>query len=195
MSEQSDRPTPPEFDVDELLDAMYAELRNTARRRLARQPPGQTLTATALVHEVWLRMQKSGSTRWRSRAEFFAAAATLMRNILIDRAREKATLKRGGDMKRASITPRSLTAPVPSDDLQALHEALAILEREDPRSARLVMLRSFAGMTIEEAAEALGIAPRTARSDWTFARVWLHARLSRDGESKNHEPSSGGDPE
>jgi RNA polymerase sigma factor (TIGR02999 family) len=188
--------TPAPFEVDELLGAMYSELRNTARRRLARQPPGQTLTATALVHEIWLRMQGAGSTQWKSRAEFFAAAGTLMRNILVDRAREKATLKRGGDRQRESITPRSLTAPLPSDDLQAVHEALEKLEKEDPRSAQLVMLRSFSGMTIEEAAEALGIAPRTARSDWTFARVWLHDMLSRgDEESEKPKPSSGRDPE
>lgn len=197
MSKRKDPPTTPpaEIDADELLAAMYAELRNTARRRLARQPPGHTLTATALVHEVWLRMNGSGSTRWKSRTEFFAAAGTLMRNILVDRAREKATLKRGGDRQRASVTPRALAAPLPSDDLQAVHEALEMLEREDPRSAQLVMLRSFSGMTIEEAAEALGIAPRTARSDWTFARVWLHEWLSRDEETENRQPTSDRDPE
>lgn len=190
------RPKPPtDIDADDLLAAMYAELRNTARRRLARQPPGHTLTATALVHEVWLRMQGSGNTRWKNRADFFAAAGTLMRNILVDRAREKATLKRGGDRERESITPHALTAPQPSDDLEAVHEALELLEREDPRSAQLVMLRSFSGMTIDEAAEALGIAPRTARSDWTFARAWLHSHLSRDEEPEIPKPGSDADPE
>ena len=95
MSERAEGPEPPpaDIDTDDLLAAMYAELRNLARRRLAHQPPGQTLTATALVHEVWLRIQRSGSTRWASRAEFFAAAGTLMRNILVDRAREKSSLR------------------------------------------------------------------------------------------------------
>ena len=196
MADRPEEPAPPDIRTDELLGAVYAELREVARLRLAGQPAGQTLTATALVHEVWLRMKGSGSMRWHSRGEFFAAAGTLMRNILVDRAREKATLKRGGDRQRESITPRSLTAPLPSDDLQAVHEALEKLEKEDPRSAQLVMLRSFSGMTIEEAAEALGIAPRTARSDWTFARVWLHDMLSRgDEESEKPKPSSGRDPE
>jgi len=181
--------------ADELLGAVYAELRNVARLRLARQPPGHTLSATALVHEVWLRMQGSGSIRWNSRSEFFAAAGTLMRNILVDRAREKATRKRGGDQKRADVTPQHLSAPLPSDDLLALREALIELEREDPRSARLVVLRFFVGMTIEEAAQVLEVSPRTARSDWTFARVWLYERLGCEGESANRPPVSSADSE
>lgn len=200
MAETDDAPQP-EIGADELLAAMYAELRNAARRRLARQAPGQTLTATALVHEVWLRMQKSGSTHWKSRKNFFAAAGTLMRNILVDRARAKAATKRGGDRVREDVTPRLLSAPAPSDDLLAVHEALEKLEQVDPRAAQLVLLRSFAGMTIDEAAEALGIAPRTARSDWTFARAWLHDLLSDDllsddllsdeQKGENSKPGSG----
>lgn len=193
-----DDAAPPEIAAEELLDAVYAELRNVARLRLARQPPGQTLTATALVHEVWLRMEGSGSTRWQSRAEFFAAAGTLMRNILVDCAREKGSLKRGGGRKRVDVTPRKLSAPLPSDDLQAVHEALQELEREDPRSAQLVVLRFFAGMTIEEAAEVLGVSSRTARNDWTFARAWLGELLSRDdsdGKSANRLPGSRSDSE
>lgn len=181
--------------VDELLGAVYAELRNLARLRLARQPPGSTLSATALVHEVWLRMKGSGSERWRSRSEFFAAASILMRNILVDRAREKATQKRGGDQKRADVTPRQLSAPMPSDDLLALREALVVLEQEDPRSARLVALRFFVGMTIEEAAQVLEVSERTARSDWTFARTWLYDRLGSENDFANRPPVSGPDSE
>jgi RNA polymerase sigma factor (TIGR02999 family) len=181
--------------VDQLLGAVYSELRNVARMRLARQPPGSTLSATALVHEVWLRMKGSGSIRWRSRNEFFAAAAVLMRNILVDRAREKATRKRGGDRKRSDVTPGQLSAPLPSADLLALREALVDLEREDPRSARLVALRFFVGMTIEEAAQVLGVSARTARSDWTFARAWLYDRVGSEEKSADRPPVPGADSE
>ena len=195
MADRPEEPAPPDIRTDELLGAVYAELREVARLRLAGQPAGQTLTATALVHEVWLRMKGSGSMHWHSRSQFFAAAGTLMRNILVDRAREKAAQKRGGDRKRSPVTPRQLSAPLPSDDLQAVHEALAELERDDPRAARLVALRFFAGMTIEEAAQALDVSQRTARSDWTFARVWLYQRLRGDPEIENPPPVSRGDSE
>jgi RNA polymerase sigma factor (TIGR02999 family) len=181
--------------VDELLGAVYAELRNVARMRLARQPPGNTLSATALVHEVWLRMKGSGSVRWRSRSDFFAAAAVLMRNVLVDRAREKSTKKRGGDQKRSDLTPGQLSAPMPSADLLALREALVDLEREDPRSARLVALRFFVGMTIEEAAQVLEVSARTARSDWTFARTWLYDRVGSEEKSADRPPVRGADSE
>lgn len=167
-------------ETDDLLEALYTELRNVARRRVANGPPGATLTATALVHEVWLRLKASGSEQWRDRSSFFAAAGTLMRNIMVDRAREKASLKRGGDRRREELSTRQLGADDSLDDLRDVHEALEALEREDPRCAQLVVLRFFAGMTIDEAAQALEIAPRTARKDWTFARTWLYDVLTRD---------------
>ena len=162
-----------------LLDAVYAELRSVAQQRLSRLPPGQTLSATALVHEAWLRIQDAPSSNWANRAQFFGAVGTLMRNILVDRAREKSALKRGGDRMRVDL---EVNEPSDAEDLPNVAEALEQLEEEDPRSAQLVMLRFFVGMTLEEAAEALDVSARTARRDWAFARAWLYAALSGEGD-------------
>lgn len=173
-----DNRTPDDITTDELLAALYGELRGVARHRLSHLPPGQTLSPTALVHEVWLRIQRNPEVEFESRAQFFTVAGTLMRNILVDRAREKGAQRRGGDRQRVNLTSID---PDDSDDLgdfEVVHEALEKLETEDPRSAKLVMLRFFAGMTLAEAAEALEISERTARRDWTFARVWLYDVLN-----------------
>lgn len=170
-----------EIDADELLATVYGELRNVARHRLAQLPPGQTLSATALVHEVWLRIEGSPTVEWKSRAHFFAAAGTLMRNILVDRVREKSSLKRGGEHVRVDLTTRDLGADT-NADLEAVHEALDELEAEDARAAQLVMLRFFAGMTLEEAAEALEMSERSARRDWKFAKAWLYRALTNEDD-------------
>lgn len=161
------------------MAAVYSELRIVAEGRLSKLAPGHSLSATALVHEMWMRLDRSPKEEWKSRAEFFGAAGTLMRNILVDRAREKSALRRGGDRRRVQLTTGAMSSS-PDRDLEAVHEALESLEREDPRSAQLVVLRFFAGMTIEEVAEALEISPRTARRDWSFARAWLYQNLAAD---------------
>lgn len=168
----------PEIDTARFLSTVYAELRAVARQRCAKLPPGQTISPTSLVHEVWLRMEAQGCDAWASRAQFFAAAGNLMRNILVDRAREKSALKNGGARRRIDLPTEEQPAPQRFEDLDAVNEALERLEQEDPRAARLVTLRFFAGMTVEEAAVALEISPRTARRDWSFAKAWLFRELA-----------------
>lgn len=165
-----------------LLPLVYTELRKLAARRLARETPGQSLQATELVHEAYLRLvgpEHRPGGRWDSRAHFFAAAAEAMRRILIDRARAKGALKRGGNPKRLRLDLDALA----SDELQAelldLDEALEKLAAEDPGKAQLVQLRFFAGLTLEEAAGMLGISPATADRHWSYARAWLYRKLSR----------------
>ncbi len=174
-----------QLETEEFLPAVYAELRAVARQRCVRLPPGQTIGPTSLVHEVWLRMEASAGGPWVNRAQFFAAAGILMRNILVDRAREKSALKRGGDRSREPLSEEMASEEMavdfdPTIDVEAVHEALARLESEEPRAAQLVTLRFFVGMTVEEAAAAMEISPRTARRDWAFARAWLHRELSSD---------------
>jgi RNA polymerase sigma factor (TIGR02999 family) len=160
---------------------VYDELRRLASRRLGREAPGQSLQATALVHEAYLRLVAVGSNRlWDSRGHFFAAAAEAMRRILVDRARNRRRLKRGGARDRVDLNLGSVPLDSPGDDLIDLDEALTDLGREDPLCARLVALRFFAGLTQAEAAEALGLAHRTADRHWAYARAWLYDRLSHD---------------
>jgi RNA polymerase sigma factor (TIGR02999 family) len=157
-----------------LLPLVYSELRTLAAARLAREKPGQTLQATALVHEAYLRLANGEHSRlWNSRGHFFAAAAHAMRRILVENARRKNCLKRGGDVGREELNDSNLIAPVPPDDLVVLDEALSQLAAVDPRAAELVNLRYFAGLTIPEAAEILGISPRSADFLWAYARAWL----------------------
>jgi RNA polymerase sigma factor (TIGR02999 family) len=161
-----------------LLPLVYDELRKLAARRLAQEKPGQTLQATALVHEAYLRLVGShGAPRWAGRGHFFAAAAEAMRRILVNRARDKKRLKRGGGQTRADLDLAEISVDGPCEEMLALDEALEKLSREDPICAELVKLRYFAGLTHEESARTLGIARRTADRHWAYARAWLFREL------------------
>ena len=166
----------------DLLPLVYDELRKLAAGRLATEAAGQTLQPTALVHEAYLRLVGNGDAGWDSRGHFFAAAAEAMRRILIDQARRKAAARHGGGRARRDVEHVEIAAPVPDADLLAVDEALARFEALDPAKAALVKLRYFAGLTVPEAAAALGIAPSTADRHWAYARAWLHAELTK-GES------------
>lgn len=165
---------------EELLPLVYAELRKLAASKLATEKPGQTLQATALVHEAYVRLvDQSEPQQWENSRHFFAAATESMRRILIERARQKASLKRGGDFEKvdlADIEPAVL--PLACDDILGLDEALQKLELQHPRKAELVKLRFYAGLTTAQAAQMLGISTSTAENDWTYARSWLRLEMS-----------------
>jgi RNA polymerase sigma factor (TIGR02999 family) len=164
--------------AEQLLPLVYDELRQLAAQKLAREAPGQTLEATALVHEAYLRLVGGDeNAKWDSRGHFFAAAAEAMRRILIESARRKKSQKRGGDRQREDLDLDRLTAGQISEDLLALDEALDRLAGVDRQAAELVKLRYFAGLTIPEAAQVLGVSARTADSWWAYARAWLLAEL------------------
>jgi RNA polymerase sigma factor (TIGR02999 family) len=161
-----------------LLPLVYDELRKLAARKLAREQPCQTLQATALVHDAYLRLVGNGPARgWSGRGHFFAAAATAMRRILIGRARQKRRQVHGGTFQRRELHPDLVASPEPDEDLLALDSALARLDERDPVKARLVELRYFAGLTGEEAAKVLGISARTADRYWVYARAWLRREM------------------
>jgi RNA polymerase sigma factor (TIGR02999 family) len=165
----------------ELLPLVYDELRRLAAARLGAEAPGQTLQATALVHEAYIRLiDVARAQRWDSRWHFFAAAAEAMRRILVDRAREKGRLKRGGRMRRIDVDAIDLAAAIAPDQLLAVDEALTRLAAADPAAARIVELRYFAGLTVEEAGRAIGISTATAYRHWNYARAWLHGELRAD---------------
>lgn len=167
--------------TDELLPLVYEELRRLARRQMAAEPPGQTLQPTALVHEAYLRLVGGEDLRWKSRAHFFAAAAQAMRRILVERARKRGALKRGGGRARVSFEHvEAAWDDIPSERILALDAALRRLEHQDPRKAQLVMLRFFTGLTIEETAQGLGVSPATVTREWQFAKVWLYREMTRD---------------
>jgi len=170
----------------ELLPLVYGELRALAARRMRQERPDHTLVATALVHEAYLRLvggaADAAQVRWQGRWHFFAAAAQAMRRILVENARGKERLKRGGGGRRVDLDDvAALTLDEPPDGLLALDEALAEFARERSEEAQLVQLRYFAGLTRDQAAEALGISPATATRDWAYARAWLYQRITRDG--------------
>jgi RNA polymerase sigma factor (TIGR02999 family) len=168
----------------EILPLVYDELRRLAARRLANEAPGQTLQPTALVHEAYLRLVgETGGGRWDNRGHFFAAAAEAMRRILIEHARRKHSLKRGRSLVRHRLEEAELLIPEPREDLLALDEALTQLASSDRAAADLVQLRYFGGLTIPEAAEVLGVSPRTADRLWTYARAWLHDRVKAGGDT------------
>lgn len=172
--------------AEDLLPQLYDELRRLAAQKMAAERPGQTLEATALVHEAYLRLVDNDHPQlWNSRGHFFAAAAEAMRRILVERARHKRTLKAGGDWHRVELIDLALAAAGPDLDLIALSDALDKLEAQDHRAAQVVKLRFFAGLTIEAAAEMLDIATSTADSDWAYARSWL--RLELEGRNKSLE--------
>jgi RNA polymerase sigma factor (TIGR02999 family) len=165
--------------AEQLLPLVYDELRKLASARLAREPAGQTLQATALVHEAYLRLVDVADAQgWDSRGHFFAAAAEAMRRILVDRARERRSLKRGGQMVRQQLDRIEVAAPEPGLDVLALDEALSRLALRDRDAARLVELRYFAGLTSEQAADVLSISARTADRLWAYARSFLLKELS-----------------
>jgi RNA polymerase sigma factor (TIGR02999 family) len=165
--------------AEQLLPLVYDELRRLAAQSLAHEKPGQTFDATALVHEAYLRLVDVEKTpHWNSRGHFFAAAAQAMRNILVDNARRKRREKHGGGRHRVTLDEALPAPPNDADDLLALDEALSRLAAEDPEAARIVHLRYFAGLSVEEAAQALGISRASAYRQWTFARAWLLQALS-----------------
>jgi len=193
--------------AEALLPLVYDELRKLAAAKLAQEKPGQTLQATALVHEAYLRLVKQGAgsqesgvgegnsistpdprsptpIRWDSRGHFFGAAAEAMRRILVEQARKKQSLRQGGEWQQQALENVEIAVPEPEVDLIAIHEALGKLERIDPVAAQLVKLRYFAGLTIPQAAAALAISSTTADRYWAYARSWLHAELAQGPSSR-----------
>lgn len=158
---------------EELLPLVYNELRQLAAARMNQESGGQTLQATALVHEAWLRMVGDGDREWQNRAHFFGAAAEAMRRILVDNARRKSRLKRGGDQERVDIEGVELAATSPDDKILLMDEALEKLRAEDPEKSRIVVMKFFGGMTNQEVAESLGVTERTVERQWAFAKAWL----------------------
>jgi RNA polymerase sigma factor (sigma-70 family) len=182
--------------AEQLLPVVYNELRKLAAAKLAQEKPGQTLQATALVHEAYLRLvgpvcrtgpelsgdanagsRPAGETYYNSRGHFFAAAAEAMRRILVESARRKARHRHGGELQRVDLLEADLATSLPPDELLALDDALSALAAHDPTAAELVKLRYFAGMSVEQAADALGLSRTTAYRQWTYARAWLFAQL------------------
>jgi len=188
----------PEHDVTELLSALgagdqraaadllplvYEELRKLAQSRMLKEP-AQTLQPTALVHEAYLRLVgDSDRAKWNGRGHFFGAAAQAMRRIMVERARGNARLKRGGDRRRVSLEDNAVATESGGEDLVELDAALNRLEAHDPRKAQVVMLRYFAGLTVEETAAALDLSPAMIKKEWTVARAWLHRELARAATS------------
>src|SRR4051812_4202965 len=159
--------------ANELLSLVYQELRRLAAHKMANEAPGHTLQPTALVHEAWLHLGGDKQPTWKNRAHFFGAAAEAMRRILVDRARAKKALKRGGNLERMDINTLDLASPMPDDELLALDEALDRLATVDTRASEMVKLCFFVGLTQEEAARQLGVSLSTAERVWGFARAWL----------------------
>jgi RNA polymerase sigma factor (TIGR02999 family) len=162
---------------EELLPLVYQELRRLASSRMAQEAAGQTLQATALVHEAWLRMVGDGDRTWENRAHFFGAAAEAMRRILIENARRKSRLKRGGGQLRVDIDELNLAATSPDDKILLMDEALERLEAEDAEKARIVVLKFFGGMTNQDVAKTLGVTERTIERQWAYAKAWLFQNI------------------
>ena len=158
---------------EELLPLVYAELRRHATARMAQEAAGQTLQPTALVHEAWLRMFGDGDRRWQNRAHFFGAAAQAMRRILIENARRKSRLKRGGHQQRLDIDQLELAATTPDEKVLLIDDALERLQLQDPEKARVVTLKFFGGLTNQQVAESLGVTERTVERHWAYAKAWL----------------------
>lgn len=165
--------------ASQLLPLVYDELRSLAARKMAREAPGQTLQATALVHEAWLRLGGDRQPDWRNRAHFFAAAAEAMRRILIDNARRKQAARHGGLAEHLDLDALELAAEMDNDQLLELHEALDRLAAHDPRKAELVKLRFFVGLTLDQTAKVLGISEPTAKRHWAYARAWLYREIAK----------------
>ncbi len=166
--------------ANELLPAVYGRLRRLAQQMMAQERPGQTLSATALVHEAYLRLLGDGDPSWEDRRHFFGAAAQSMRRILVERARRRGRVKHGGGHKRVDLGAGDAVAEPESLDIVAVDVALRRLEREEPRVAQIVMMRFFAGLSHEETAKALEISERTVRRDWTYAKAWLYQAIGEE---------------
>jgi RNA polymerase sigma factor (TIGR02999 family) len=158
---------------EELLPLVYEELRRVAAARMAQEAAGQTLQPTALVHEAWLRLVGEGERTWQNRAHFFGAAAEAMRRILIEIARRKSRLKRGGHQERINLDELELAATTPDDKVLLINDAVEKLQQEDPEKARIVVMKFFGGLTNEEVAESLGVTKRTVERHWAYAKAWL----------------------
>jgi RNA polymerase sigma factor (TIGR02999 family) len=188
VSESAEKPERAEagerLSSDQLLDLVYDELRKLAAQKMGREAPGQTLQATALVHEAWLRLGGDHQPAWENRAHFFAAAAEAMRRILIDKARRRNALSRGGSPEKVPLDTVDIPAEMEDEQILALHEALDRLAKHDPPKAELVKLKFFVGLSLEEAAEVLGLSVPTVRRHWAYARAWLY----RDITSSHHRP-------
>ena len=163
--------------TDRLLDAVYDQLRKIAQQRMKDEKPGHTLQATALVHEAYLRLVRNQKLNWSSRAQFYVAAAQAMQRILVEHARAKKRLKRGGDRQPVVSNVVDLARDENLEDVVALHEAIDRLEGEDPRAALVTRLRFYAGLTVEETAKAMKVSERTVMREWVYARSWLHDAL------------------
>ncbi|MBN1972159.1 MAG: sigma-70 family RNA polymerase sigma factor [Sedimentisphaerales bacterium] len=170
--------------VEELLPLVYDELRHLAAQKMSQEPPGQTLQATALVHEAYIRLVEVKDQCWHNRNHFFMAAAEAMRRILVERARRKKCLKQGGTRQKIELSEANLITESSSDDLLALDEALHRLSTEEPSIADLVKLRYFGGLTIDQVAEIQGISRRAAIDHWIYARSWLAREIKMNGETK-----------
>lgn len=164
--------------VDQLLAAVYQELRDLAGRFFEREPTGNTLQPTALVHEAYMKLVDQRDVDWQGRTHFFAVAAQAMRRILVDRARQRGAAKRGGGQRRVLLDEEAVPCFQPDDDLIAVDEALSRLAQLDPSQAQMVELRFFGGLTVSEAAEELGMSKRSAEREWTMVRAWLRRELS-----------------
>jgi RNA polymerase sigma factor (TIGR02999 family) len=171
--------------AEELLPLVYDELRKLAARKLAHEQPGQTLQATALVHEAYLRLVGDQDPGWNGRNHFLAAAAEAMRRILIENARRKQGGKHGGGRRRVDLIDADVATPAGADELLELDDLLSVLAREEPDAAQLVKLRLYAGLSVEEAAQVLGISRSGAYQRWTYARAWLNARRRAEASSQD----------
>lgn len=193
--ESSGAPAPGSQAAGELLPILYDELRAMARAQLAREKPGATLQATALVHEAWVRLVGDRDPGWSGRAHFFGAAAQAMRRILVERAREHAREKHGGAMQRVSLDDQLAVAAEPNGDLISLDEALEKLKLRDARKAEVVLLRHFAGLDNDEIARVLEVSLTTVKDDWLYARAWLHRELADRDARDAPDPDAWDTPE
>lgn len=173
--------------AEALLPLVYDELRNLAHAQMAREKAAQTLQPTALVHEAYLRLVGGGEVQWNSRRHFFAAAARAMRRILVESARRRRQLKRGGGRERVDFIETPITIEKGQDDLVDLDHALELLEARDPRKAEIVMLRYFAGLTVEQTAMAMDLSPATVKNEWAYARAWLYRQIRQESADGEHD--------
>lgn len=177
--------------ASKLMRLVYGELRRLAAHHMRHEKPGHTLQATALVHEAYLKLVGQQNVRWQSRAHFFGIASRLMRQILVEHARKRQAAKRGGLQQRVELEEAMLSASNVSIDLIALDEALRRLAKLDPQQSRIVELRFFGGLSVEQTAEVLGVAPRTVKRDWSVARVWLYREIAQEGQHDSRTVAAG----